>query len=175
MAIYGWPTIGRREKTGTIMRKHSRGGQEDDVNPGMAKEPEELLPKDGIAAIGDLKEVRAPAPVQFHKDASNRQRRQRKQDDKGDRKRAVKKQRHAADRHSRSTQPQNGDDEVDGAAGRRDRQKDQRERVKIQPIARANNWMPCIRHVGKPSPVRRLADGWRDVEQNAGEAGRPSR
>ena len=56
-------TRGRRANVGTIAEIMPSAGQEDDVDLGMAEEPEQVLPQQRVAALGRVEELRADQPV----------------------------------------------------------------------------------------------------------------
>src|SRR5207248_5550206 len=106
-------------------RDHPGGGKEDDVDPGMAEEPEEMLPEHRVAAGAHVEEVEVPLPIELEEDAAYRQGGHGEDGEEGGGPGAVEEQRHARDAHARRAVLEDGGYEVDGSGGVRDREEDQ--------------------------------------------------
>src|SRR5258708_40320622 len=52
---------------------HAEGRQDEDVDFGMAEEPEEVLPEQWVAAGGGLREGRAPGSIEEKQETGGRQ------------------------------------------------------------------------------------------------------
>ena len=63
-------------------RDHADRRQEDDVDLGMAEEPEQVLPEQHVAAFGRIEEMRADQAVEDQRRARHHDRRHRQDDEK---------------------------------------------------------------------------------------------
>ena len=70
---------GGRANVGMIWRDDPQRGQEDDVDVGVAEDPEEVLPEQRVAALRRIEEVEAELPLELEHDVRCRQRGQREQ------------------------------------------------------------------------------------------------
>jgi hypothetical protein len=69
-----------RENVGQDLRDDAHRGQDEDVDLRVPEDPEQVLPEDGHAAVGDLEEVRAEEPVHHELDQGDRDRREGEDD-----------------------------------------------------------------------------------------------
>ena len=146
-------------------RHDTEGGQHDDVDLGVPEDPEEVLPQQRVPAFGSVEEVEAEPPLQFEEGAGHRERGKGEHDGQGHRQLAPDEDRDPVDRHPGSAHLQDGDDEVDRAAGRRDGGEDQPEGVEVDVDAGSE---PGVgqRRVGEPAGVGCPADEERRVEED---------
>ena len=89
--------------------------QDEDVDLGVAEEPEQMLVQQRIAATGGIEEGRAEVAIrQQHRDRTGKNRERKKQQERGD-EHGPNKQRHLVQRHAGRAHVEDGRDEVDGA------------------------------------------------------------
>jgi len=113
----------------------AKGRQDDDVHFRVAKEPQDVLIKDRIAATGRIKEGGAEVAVsQQHGDGTG-QNRQRQQDQPGGDEDRPGEQRHFVHGHARRAHVQEGGDHVDRAKDGRCTREVDRENRKIHRVA----------------------------------------
>ena len=94
IATSGNATIRRCVNAGMIVGRDPEGGDDQDVDLGVAEDPEEVLPEQRRAAVRDVEEVRADVAVEEEEDRVGRQRRQREQ--QAERRRRATRSRRAA-------------------------------------------------------------------------------
>ena len=96
-------------------RNYTESRQDNDVNLGMAKEPEDMLEQDRIAAAGGVKETGAKINVhEHHGDCAGQNRHNRDKEKRRDQP-GPDKQRHFHQSHARCAQIQHRRDDVDRA------------------------------------------------------------
>ncbi len=92
---------------------------DENVDLGVAEEPEQMLVEDRIAAAGRVEERGAEVAIrEQHRDGAG-QNGQRQQQQEGGDENGPDEQRHLMQRHARSAHVEDGGDEVDGAEDRR--------------------------------------------------------
>ena len=101
-------------------RDHAGGRQEDDVDLGMAEEPEEVLPQQRVAALGRDEERPSERAFELQHDGGEDHRRKGEDDHAGEDQHGPREHRHAVERHARRARAQHADDDLDGARDRRD-------------------------------------------------------
>lgn len=65
---------GAAAEYGNDHRNHAGRRQEDDINPRVAKKPEQLLPQQDEAAVCNIEEMKMPPPVELEKHTRDGQR-----------------------------------------------------------------------------------------------------
>ncbi len=105
----GLPGEGRDDLGG-----HPEERQGQDVDLGVAEEPEQVLPQDGLAAVGRVEEVRPQVPVDPEQDEGGGEHREGQQDQEDGDQLVPDEDRHAEHDHARRPQAEDGGDHVDG-------------------------------------------------------------
>ncbi|EGE59446.1 hypothetical protein RHECNPAF_2190041 [Rhizobium etli CNPAF512] len=93
---------------------HADGGQEDDVNLRVAKEPEQVLPEKDVAAFRGIVELCTDQPVENERRGAEHDRRHGQNDEKGRHQHRPDEERNAIERHARCPQLEDGHDDFDG-------------------------------------------------------------
>jgi hypothetical protein len=88
--------------------------QRDDVDLGVAEEPEQVLPQDG-SAVGGVEDLGAESPVDFQSHQRRGEQREREQDQDAGHERVPGEDGHTKHRHPRCAQAHDGGDDVDCA------------------------------------------------------------
>ena len=140
-------------------------GQDDDVDLGVAEDPEQVLPQQRIAAVGGVVEVKAELAVELQEQGRDAQRRKREQQRERDGQERKAEQRHPVQRHPRRAQLEDRDDEVDRGRGARDPVEDQPVAVEVDVVAGVE-LLGGQRHVVEPAGVRRVPVSQRDVHED---------
>ena len=140
-------------------------GQDDDVDLGVAEDPEQVLPEDRVAAGEDVVEVEAEQAVALEQEEGDGQRRHREDQGEGDGEEGEAEERHPVDRHPRGPVLEDRDDEVDRRRQARDPVEDQGQRVEVDPRAGAEG-ARGERHVVEPAGVGPVAGEQADVDED---------
>ena len=100
-------------------RDDAERGQEDDVDLGVAEEPEQVLPQQRVAAFGRVEEVRADQPVDDQQGAGEHHRRHGEDDHERRDQHRPDEERHAVERHAGRALLEDRDDDLDRDGERR--------------------------------------------------------
>ena len=101
-------------------RDHAGRGQEDDVDLGMAEQPEQVLPEHRVAALRGDEERPVEGALQLEQQRGEDHRREAEHDHAADHQHRPGVDRHAPERHARRARAQDADDQLDRAGDRRD-------------------------------------------------------
>ena len=101
-------------------RQHGGGRQKDDVDLGMAEEPEKMLPKQGIAAPCGVEERPVQRVFQFQQQRAENHRGKAQDDHDREHQECPCEDRHLVEAHARRPRAQHADDEFDGPGDGRD-------------------------------------------------------
>ncbi|MDR8957485.1 hypothetical protein FEP76_06014 [Burkholderia multivorans] len=162
------PPAERRQR----IRHDSHRGQHDDVHPRVREHPEQVLPEQRAAVVRDVEEVRSRIAVEPQQEEREAHRRHRDEIRDGRRERAPHDDRQPVDRHAVRAHAQQRDDEVGGAARRRDAEQDHPERIDVDVRARAVVERR-ERHVVEPAAVGHRAERKARVEEQPREQEHP--
>jgi hypothetical protein len=88
-------------------------GQNQNIHLGMAEDPEQMLPEDGLAAAGDLEEIGAEVAVEHHEDERDGDGRQGEDEQEARDERHPGEHRQAHHGEARGAQIDDRDDEVE--------------------------------------------------------------
>ena len=113
------------------MRDQAPQRQQQNVDLGVAEEPEQVLEEDGVAAAGRIEEVCAEVAVGEQHGHRTGQHRDRRDEQEGCDQPAPGEERQLHHRHARRAQVEDGDDDVDRAEDRADAEDVDRENRKI--------------------------------------------
>ena len=94
------------------LRRDPEGRDDEDVDLGVAEDPEQVLPEERRAALRDVEEVRADVAVEEEEDRVRRQRRQREQEPERRREEGEAEERHPVERHPGRPHLEDRHDEV---------------------------------------------------------------
>ena len=148
------------------VRDHAHGRQHDGVDPGMAEDPEKVLPQQRLAAAGGIEKVGAELAIHPQQQKRKAYRRYYDQVRHARRQRPPDQDRHAVDRHPRCPGPHRRHDEVSGADGCRDPEQHHAERIEV--LIEPRVVVPrCVGHVVEPTIVRAVAGQKSRVQKNA--------
>ena len=99
-------------------RDQARRGKEDDVDFGVAEEPEQVLPQHRIAAARGVEERPVERALQLEQQGGEDHRREGDQDHPGEDQHRPGEQRHARQRHARRAGLEHADEDLDRAGNR---------------------------------------------------------
>ena len=170
---------GLAREDGDDLVGEGEGGQDEDVDLGMAEDPEEVHPQDGGAAGLGVEEVRAEVAVEHEHDLRGGQRADGDEDQAAHDEVEPDQQRHAAQLHARAAHAEDGGDDVERGADGADAAEEDGEGPIVGAVAGRED-LCGERSVGEPADVGRGARGVEaaaadvaEVEQQAGEGGDP--
>ena len=110
--------------------------QDEDVDLGMAEQPEEVLPEQRITPCAHVEEVRAEEPVEGEQHEGHCDHRHREQEQEVHDQGHPREHGHAHEAHPGRAHVDDGDDQVDGARERRDAEDLDAEDVEVDVVAR---------------------------------------
>ncbi len=109
-----YPKIGLRLKTGEDLRDYAEERQRQNVDLGMAEEPEQVLPQHDSTG-GGVEQVRSQVPVHPQSDQGSSEQRKNEEDQHAGDQRIPREDRHAEHRHTRGAQADDRRNDVDCA------------------------------------------------------------
>ena len=112
--------LAREDRQGLGHDAHA--GEDEDVDLGMAEQPEEVLIEEGVAPAVRIEEERPEVAIEVHHDHRNGDDRDRECGEERDHEHHPHEHRHAHERHPGRAQVEDRDDEVDGRGRRADAQ-----------------------------------------------------
>jgi hypothetical protein len=160
-----------RERLGDLADETDRRDK-DDVDFGMAEEPEQMLPEQRVAAFDRIVELRADQPVGDQEGRCQHYRRHREQDHEARDQDRPGIEWHAIERHARGALLENGADQFDRTGDRRDFGEGNQLRPNVGALAR-RIFGPGERHIGEPAGLGADVHQEGDPEENAAEQVNP--
>ena len=149
---------GLAREDGNDLVDKGEGRQHEDVDLGMAEDPEEVHPQNGRAAGLRIEEVRAKVAVERQHDLRCGQRADSDEDQARHHQVEPDQQRHAAHLHALAAHADDGGDDVESGSDRADAAEKDGERPVVGAVAGREDF-GRQRRVGEPADVRRRARG----------------
>ncbi len=143
-------------KHGDDFRDESETRNDEDVDLGMAEDPEEMHPHHDRAARVGIEEMPADVAVDHQHDLGGRERADRDEHESAHHQVHPGEERHAAERHALAAHRENRGDEIHGSADAADARYQQRESPVVRAVA-GRKGRRRERRVGEPSDVGRAA------------------
>ncbi len=149
-------------------RHHAERRHDDDVDLGMAEEPEQVLPQERVAALGGIVEVRAHEPVEQQERTGRHDRGHREDDHERHDEDRPDEERHPIQGHARCAALEDGRHELDGDRESRNLGEGNELRPEVGALTRRVVG-PRERHVAEPADVRRRVQQHRRDEHDAAD------
>jgi hypothetical protein len=170
-------TVGNERRAahrGDDHRDHARSRQKDDVNLGVAEEPEQVLPQQRVSALGGDEKRPAKGALELQHDGGEDHRGKREHDHGGEHQHGPREHRHLVERHAGGTRAQHADDDLNGAGDGRYLDEADAEQPEVSAdigrIARAGE-----RRIHEPAARRREVEEQRAEENQSADKIGPER
>ena len=132
----GAPKSGLRGEGRQHLGHDAHGRQDQDVDLGMAEDPEEVLPEERVGAAGGRVEERAEEAVEHQQDQRHRDRGERQDDQELDHEAHPHEERHPHQRHAGRAHVDDGHDEVEACHQRRNAEYLQAQHPEVDAVGR---------------------------------------